>query len=176
MHARKNFSPALALKSWCRSFHFCATWAPRAPNLHVALAGPSPGPPTPPGRGASLFPAKREVKRELSKAWQAWPGNQTSSRCLVRSLVLLGRRAPHPDDPRRCPMESGASTARVHGAPGGTRGRPRPPGPGGHAPKKRSGKKSPEISLALCLRKVGPSDDFRACRGRVKNLNFCRRP
>ena len=26
----------------------------------------------------SLFPAKREVKREVGKAWQAWPGNQTS--------------------------------------------------------------------------------------------------
>ena len=123
-----------------------------------------PRPPSiPPGRGASLFPAKREVKRELSKAWQAWPGNQTSSRCLVRSLVLLGRRAPHPDGPRRCPMESGASTARVHGAPGGTRGRPRPRGP---APKNRSGKKSPQISVAPCLRKVSPNDDFRVCRGR----------
>ena len=166
MHARKNFSPALALNSWRGSFHFCAAWAPRAPNLNVAPAGASPGPPTPPGRGASLFPAKREVKRELSKAWQAWPGNQTSSRCLVRSLVLLGGRAPHPDGPRRCPMESGASTARVHGAPGGTRGLPRPPGPGGHAPKNRSEKKSPEISAAPCLRKVSPNDDLRACRGR----------
>ena len=28
--------------------------------------------------GTSLFPAKREVKREVGKAWQAWPGNQTS--------------------------------------------------------------------------------------------------
>ena len=28
--------------------------------------------------GASFFPAKREVKREVGKAWQAWPGNQTS--------------------------------------------------------------------------------------------------
>ena len=37
--------------------------------------------------GTSLFPAKREAKREATKAWQAWPGNQTSSRCLVRSLV-----------------------------------------------------------------------------------------
>ena len=26
----------------------------------------------------SLFPAKREVKREVGKACQAWPGNQTS--------------------------------------------------------------------------------------------------
>ena len=26
----------------------------------------------------SLFPARREVKREVGKAWQAWPGNQTS--------------------------------------------------------------------------------------------------
>ena len=35
----------------------------------------------------SLFPAKREVKREVAKVWLAWPGNQTSSRSLVRSLV-----------------------------------------------------------------------------------------
>ena len=26
----------------------------------------------------SLFPAKREVKREVGHAWQAWPGTQTS--------------------------------------------------------------------------------------------------
>ena len=37
--------------------------------------------------GTSLFPAKREVKREVAKVWLAWPGNQTSSRSLVRSLV-----------------------------------------------------------------------------------------
>ena len=104
MHARKNFSPALALKSWRGSFHFCAAWAPRAPNLHVALAGPSPGPPTPPGRGASLFPAKREVKRELSKAWQAWLGNQTSSRCLVRSLVCLAGFVTPARSPSSYPM------------------------------------------------------------------------
>ena len=29
---------------------------------------------------ASLFPAKREVKREVGKACQAWPGNQTSEK------------------------------------------------------------------------------------------------
>ena len=38
----------------------------------------------------SLFPAKREVKREVGKAWQAWPGNQTSWKSLVRSLVGRG--------------------------------------------------------------------------------------
>ena len=68
-------------------------------------------------------------------------------------------------------MESGASTVRVHGAPGGTRGRPRPPGPGGHVPKNRSGKKSPQISVAPRQRKVSPIDDFRACRGRYKFLS-----
>ena len=40
----------------------------------------------------SLFPAKREVKREVRKAWQAWPGNQTLTRSLVRSLVGAGGR------------------------------------------------------------------------------------
>ena len=50
---------------------------------------------------ASLFPAKREVKREVSKAWQAWPGNQTSGGSLVRSLVCAaarggGLRRPRP--------------------------------------------------------------------------------
>ena len=38
----------------------------------------------------SLFPAKREVKREARKAWQAWQGNQTSWRSLARSLVGAG--------------------------------------------------------------------------------------
>ena len=53
--------------------------------------------PSPPPVGAtSLFPAKREVKREVAKAWQAWPGNQTSPRSLVRSLVCVAGRAPRP--------------------------------------------------------------------------------
>ena len=56
----------------------------------LALAGASRRPRR---EGTSLFPAKREVKREVDKAWQAWPGNQTSSRCLVRSLV--GRGGAH---------------------------------------------------------------------------------
>ena len=77
-----------------------------------------------------------------SKAWQAWPGNQTSSRCLVRSLVLLGGRAPHPDDPRRCPMESG-------GAPGRTRCRLRPPPAQGNIPRKIGEKSRPTF---LCAR------------------------
>ena len=46
--------------------------------------------------GTSLFPAKREAKREATKAWQAWPRNQTSWRCLVRSLV---GGAPSPGRP-----------------------------------------------------------------------------
>ena len=52
------------------------------------LAGGSAGGPA---RVASLFPVKREAKREVAKAWQAWPRNQTSSRSLVRSLVWVGR-------------------------------------------------------------------------------------
>ncbi len=45
-----------------------------------------------PRAGSFPSPAKREVKREASKRWQAWPGNQTSSRSLVRSLVwTVGR-------------------------------------------------------------------------------------
>ena len=40
----------------------------------------------------SLFPAKREVKKEVAKARQAWAGNQTSSRSLVRSLVCAAAR------------------------------------------------------------------------------------
>ena len=43
-------------------------------------------------RATSLFPAKREVKREASKHWQAWPGNQTSSRSLVSEGAEVPRR------------------------------------------------------------------------------------
>ena len=50
----------------------------------LALAGASRRPRR---EGTSLFPAKIEVKREVDKAWQAWPGNQTSYKGLVRSLV-----------------------------------------------------------------------------------------
>ncbi len=46
------------------------------------------------GGASSPFPAKRELKRELAKAWQAWTGNQTSCRSLVRSLVCM--RSAHP--------------------------------------------------------------------------------
>ena len=173
MHARKNFSPALALKSWRGSFHFCAAWAPRAPNLNVAPAGASPGPPTPPGRGASLFPAKREVKRELSKAWQAWPGNQTSSRCLVRSLVLLGGE-------RTTPMVQGGarwslgrarpgSTARLAG-PGAGPGRPAQ----GDMPRKIGVKKSrPKFPWRRAYAKSAQSMISELAVGVKK---FCRRP
>ncbi len=51
----------------------------------------------------SLFPAKREVKREASKAWQAWPGNQTSSGSLVRSLVCLAGCIPPPQVSKEVP-------------------------------------------------------------------------
>ena len=37
--------------------------------------------------------AKREAKREAMKHWQAWAGNQTSSRSLVGSLVCAAGRS-----------------------------------------------------------------------------------
>ena len=71
-------------------------------------------------------------------------------------------------------MESGASTARVHGAPGGTRGLPRPPGPGGHAPKNRSGKKSrPEFPWRRANANSAQTMIFELAVG---VQHFCRRP
>ena len=67
--------------------------------------------------GTSLFPAKREVKREVAKAWQAWPRNQTSCRCLVRCLVW---GAPSPGRP------NGMSAAMLSCGP--------TPSPNGEAP------------------------------------------
>ena len=118
-----------------------------------------------PRGGTSLFPAKREVKREVPKAWQAWPRNQTSSRCLVISLVCLGGRVPHPHGPRRCPMGPWVGAVGVRSASGGTRWRPPGCPAQGHPPKSRSEKKSPENSSAPSQRKVIPNDGFRACRG-----------
>ena len=57
----------------------------------------------PPVGGTSLFPAKREVKREARKAWQAWPGNQTPPRSLVRSLVCLAGCIPLPHVSKEVP-------------------------------------------------------------------------
>ena len=128
--------------------------------------------------GTSLFPAKREVKREVSKALQAWPGNQTSPRGLVRSLVCVGGRAPAPMCPRRCLMglQMGAVSVRIASLRG-SGGGPGWPAPGGrapcpeHPPKNRSRKKSPAISSAPSLRKAIPNDGFRFCRGRRKFLS-----
>ncbi len=118
-----------------------------------------------PRGGTSLFPAKREVKREVPKAWQAWPRNQTSSRCLVISLVCLGGCSSHPHGPRRCPMEPWIGAVGVRSAPVGTRWRPQGCPAQGHPPKNRSEKKSPENSSAPCPREVIRNDGFRACRG-----------
>ena len=87
MEAIKNFSPALVVKS--RRCCFSAALLGHHARTGFEHGGPGASiqGPTPPTQGASLFPAKREAKREATKAWQAWPGNQTSSRCLVRSLV-----------------------------------------------------------------------------------------
>ena len=60
----------------------------------------------PPPRGHFTFPAKREAKREATKAWQAWPGNQTSSRCLVRSLVSAAGGYAGPGFEIRVPLET----------------------------------------------------------------------
>ena len=83
--------------------------------VELDLASTSAGGPV---RVASLSPAKREVKREATKAWQAWPRNQTSSRCLVRSLVW---GAPSPGRP------NGMSAAMPSCGP------THPPPPGGEA-------------------------------------------
>ncbi len=58
--------------------------AVRRASLRTAARGPF--------GAASLYPAKREAKREASKRWQAWAGNQTSSRSLVGSLVRAAAR------------------------------------------------------------------------------------
>ena len=118
-----------------------------------------------PRGGTSLFPAKREVKREVPKAWQAWPRNQTSSRCLVISLVCLGGCSSHPHGPRRCPMEPWIGAVGVRSASVGTRWRPQGCPAQGHPPKNRSEKKSPGDSSAPSQRKVIPNAAFRACRG-----------
>ena len=79
-------------------------WAPRraqvgARGRHTSFGRPCRGGgvhPKAPTWGTSLFPAKREVKREVLKVWLAWPGNQTSWKSLVRSLV---QSAPSPGRP-----------------------------------------------------------------------------
>ena len=87
MRAIKNFSPALVVKSRRRCFSAALLGHRARTKFQHGGPGASIQGPTPPRQGASLFPANREAKREATKAWQAWPGNQTSSRSLVRSLV-----------------------------------------------------------------------------------------
>ena len=94
------------------------------------LAGGSAGGPA---RVASLSPAKREAKREATKAWQAWPGNQTSSRCLVRSLVCLvrgGGTRPAPMVQGGARWSFGRAKVIVHSAAVRIQCRPRAPSPG----------------------------------------------
>ena len=127
-------------------------------------------PPTPNG-GASLFPAKREAKREATKAWQAWPGNQTSSRCLVRSLVSLAGCFPHLHASRPCPSRPWVGAVGVHGASVRTRRCPQGCLAQGPTPRNRSEKKSAEKSIAPSLPKVYENDGFRVCRGLKKILS-----
>ena len=106
MQAIKNFSPALVVKSRRR----CCSAALLGPRARTEFEHGGPGAsiqgPRPPTQGASLFPAKREAKREATKAWQAWPGNQTSSRCLVRSLVSAAGGYSGPGFEIRVPLET----------------------------------------------------------------------
>ena len=149
-------------------------WAPSraqvgARGRHTFLEGSAPaGGSTPkeaPTWGTSLFPAKREAKREATKAWQAWPGNQTSSRCLVRSLVSLAGCFPHLHASRPCPLRPWVGAISVRGASVRTRRYPQGCLAQGPTPKNRSEKKSPENSSPPCQRKVIRNDGFRACRG-----------
>ena len=119
----------------------------------------------------SLIPAKREVKREATKAWQAWPGNQTSSRCLVRSLVSLAGCFPHLLASRPCPLQPWVGAVGVRGASVRTRRCPQGCLAQGPTPKNRSEKKSPENSSAPCQRKVIRNECFRAGRGLYKILS-----
>ena len=72
---------------------------------------------SPPTGGTSLFPAKREVKREVGKAWQAWPGNQTSWKSLVRSLVGRGWGKCSEGRQIRIPLGSQMLPTRIHFGP-----------------------------------------------------------
>ena len=118
-----------------------------------------------PRGGTSLFPAKREVKREVAKAWQAWPRNQTSCRCLVRSLVSLAGRFPHLHASRPCPLQPWVGAVGVRGASVRTRLSPQGCLAQGPTPRNRSEKKSAENSIAPSLPKVYESGGFRTCRG-----------
>ena len=80
--------------------------APPGLPFHAQLLWHSSVARSPPIGGTSLFPAKREAKREATKAWQAWPGNQTSSRCLVRSLVSAAGGYGGPGFEIRVPLET----------------------------------------------------------------------
>ena len=128
-------------------------------------------PSSPPVGATSLFPAKREVKREATKAWQAWPENQTSPRSLVRSLVCLAGRAPHPHVSKEVP--DGASDRRGQCSQHVCEAlvAARAAQPSASPPKNWSEKKSARNSFAPSLRKVIPKDGFRACRGLWKFLS-----
>ena len=115
--------------------------------------------------GTSLFPAKREVKREVAKAWQAWPRNQTSCRCLVRSLVSLAGCLPHLHASRPCPLQPWVGAVGVRGTSVRTRLCPQGCLAQGPTPRNRSEKKSAENSIAPSLPKVYENDCFRVCRG-----------
>ena len=74
--------PAVGL-GWQVGWNFCLRGVdekrPGRTCEHFMLLAPTLAMLWPPAGVTSLFPAKREVKREVGKAWQAWPGNQTSS-------------------------------------------------------------------------------------------------
>ena len=130
------------------------------------------GRPPPPKGGTSLFPAKREVKREVAKAWQAWPRNQTSCRCLVRSLVSLAGRFPHLHASRPCPLRPWVGAVGVRGA--SVRTRRCPQGcPAQDLPREIGVKKSrPKIPLRRLYPKSMKAVVFELAVGFEK---FCRR-
>ena len=165
MQAIKNFSPALVVKS--RRCCFSATLLGHRARTKFEHGGPGASiqGPTPATQGASLFPAKREAKREATKAWQAWPGNQTSSRCLVRSLVSLAGCFPHLHASRPCPLRPWVGAVSVRRASVRTRWCPQGRLAQGPAPRNRSEKKSAENSIAPSLPKAYQNDGFRVCRG-----------
>ena len=95
---------------WPGQLNFCFREAdeklPGRSCEHFAVAAPTPAMLWAPAGVTSLFPAKREVKREVSKAWQAWPGNQTSCKGLVGSLVGAGGAWSGPGPQIRIPLET----------------------------------------------------------------------
>ncbi len=124
-------------------------------------------------RGAlPFFPAKMEAKREATKAWQARPGNQTSSRCLVRSLVSLAGCFPHLLASRPCPLQPWVGAVGVRGASVRTRRCPQGCLAQGPTPKNRSEKSRPRIPLRRANAKSSKTMVFELAVGFKK---FCRR-